>query len=778
MIFTIRMIRMIRSTSPLHPTRTPALALFAALATSSIPIDATAQDADTAAHFGFDPLEVVPVGPNAGPLLSTDLDADGLEDLLVVNNHKSRIEFLRQRPDAVPGEPEPPRRANELPEHWRFERIEIPVNFEVGAIRAVDVDGDGMLDIVAGGRPNSIHVYRQTAPGEFELLRKNRVRGLGVSRDGLLVEDLVGTDGPLEVVGLVGGQIKIWPLERNGRLAPPKDLNAGDDRIIAIFAEDFDGNGLLDLAGIAADDEAPVRIWLASRVDAKKDFGPQLRFEMPPIAEAEGVILPGRDAARLAVIERPTKRLVVHEFRVDDEEGGEPSFEVHGFTDPGERKRDVVVADLDGDDLLDVIATDRAENAVATWMQIPGRGLGGSRTSPSFAAPDAVEAGDIDGDGTAEVFVLSEEEGVVGRATVGPDGIGFPEALRLPAGDVPVAMKLVDLEDGPALAVIASKDKRFSLDLLALDGGETQVIELGRATRGPDTVLDVDADQDGRTDLLVFTADKPMMMLRAGDDGFTLVEKDDMPQFGLVSAAGAGNTGRFDIDGDGTEELLVADRNFIRGLRYDDEKGWTVVSQLNADRDAKLVSVAILGDRIVAADREGRRLLIFERAGSGWAVSDEIAIRGIDPVRIERGGFGGSSEDDDLLLVGNDAFAVVRLDGDRPRLVETGSWRPDDNRKVPHEVGLGDLNADGRLDFVSLDAGTQMADILSFSDRGRLHPMTGFTIFETKMFSGGEPREFEPRQVLVADVTGDGADDMVLVAHDRILVYPQSVVEP
>jgi hypothetical protein len=30
----------------------------------------------------------------------------------------------------------------------------------------------------------------------------------------------------------------------------------------------------------------------------------------------------------------------------------------------------------------------------------------------------------------------------------------------------------------------------------------------------------------------------------------------------------------------------------------------------------------------------------------------------------------------------------------------------------------------------------------------------------------------------VADVTGDGADDMVLVAHDRILVYPQSVIEP
>ena len=54
--------------------------------------------------------------------------------------------------------------------------------------------------------------------------------------------------------------------------------------------------------------------------------------------------------------------------------------------------------------------------------------------------------------------------------------------------------------------------------------------------------------------------------------------------------------------------------------------------------------------------------------------------------------------------------------------------------------------------------------------------MTGFTVFETKMFSGGDPREFEPRQVVIEDVTGDGAEDLILVAHDRILVYPQSVI--
>ena len=66
-----------------------------------------------------------------------------------------------------------------------------------------------------------------------------------------------------------------------------------------------------------------------------------------------------------------------------------------------------------------------------------------------------------------------------------------------------------------------------------------------------------------------------------------------------------------------------------------------------------------------------------------------------------------------------------------------------------------------------------MLDILGTSESGKLVPAQSFRIFESRLFSGGEPREFEPSQVIVADVTGDGADDVVLMCHDRILIYPQ-----
>jgi hypothetical protein len=66
-----------------------------------------------------------------------------------------------------------------------------------------------------------------------------------------------------------------------------------------------------------------------------------------------------------------------------------------------------------------------------------------------------------------------------------------------------------------------------------------------------------------------------------------------------------------------------------------------------------------------------------------------------------------------------------------------------------------------------------MCEILTISAAGRLLYATGFQVFESKIFSGGEAREYEPSDALVADVTGDGADDLVLFAHDRVLIYPQ-----
>jgi len=769
------------------PSAIPAIVIGSTVLVATTP--AFAQErAPLGEHFGFDGLDILPIGAKAGPAIATDVDGDGLIDLVVVNNRLSRLEILRQKPGASPDDPvPPPTRMNELPDHWRYERSWVPLGHEVFGLAAEDVDGDGDLELVYAGQPGSIVVLEQPEPGRFEVVERNAVRGLASLRSGFEVADLVGDEG-LEVVGVVGGRVHVWPLVDGRRLGEARVLSAGSGSVSAISVADVDGDGSLDLIGTIPEDPAPLRVWLVGDGPGGRSLGPQLRFEMPAIRRTGTVRLPGEDASRLAVLERASKRLAVYELAGDDggrgprERFGRPSLRYFGFEDPTSRRRLVGVGDVDGDGLADLVAAHIDANEIVLHRQVAGRGFERAESFPGYAELEGLAVADLDGDGRAEVLLQSEKEGVVGVSTWRDGRLTFPRPLPLTAGHVPVAVGAVALDRGVQPAVVSREGRDSVLDL----PGETLVsVPLPDLGRTPSAIRALDADGDGRRDLLLLVPDRPMTMLQAtggeGADAWRVLGSGDMGQFGLVQAAGGENTAIFDLDGDGRDELLVADRNFIRGVRYDAEagpdglSGWTVVDQVNADRsDSRLVSIAFVDDRIVAADRENNRLVVFGRDDSGsWSQSDAIDLEGFRVRSIEGGRFSGGSEED-VLIVADDGFAIVSLDGDRgPVLRETASWRPEDERSLHHDLISGDLNGDGFADLAIADAGRQRLDLATFAENGDMLHATGFPIFETKIFSAGEVREFEPHQMLAADVTGDGREDLVLLCHDRVLVYPQ-----
>lgn len=791
------------------PLARPAGWLLAAAALASTTLSARADDRELAAYFGFDGLEVVKIDNNAGPFLIADMNGDKLMDLVVANNAKSRIEVHYQKAGAKPtDEVPPPSRVNELPEHWRFRRDTVSVGHQITGLAAHDFDGDGLMDLIYAGQPGTIGFLRQSKPGTFELARKTAVKGLLPQTDAFAVVDLIG-DGHKDIAAIVGGRLSVWPLDGT-TMGEEVQLGSAGDQLVALLANDFNGDGLVDLVGIAPDHPTPVRLWLASSDNGRKGLGSQLRFEMPPIVEATAVTLPpagsASDAgAALAVIERATKRLVVYDLapsKVESSGTREAPLTVWSFADPGNRKRSVAVADIDGDGLLDLLATNRQDNALAIYRQVKDKGLQPPVNAPAYADLDSVVAGDIDGNpatvSPAEIFLLSEKEGVVGRTRSASGTTGFPQALTISAGHVPVVQSLITLDEGPRLAVVAKDGRNYVLELLGVGADAAAAadpIKLGALAKQPDAIVALDADQDGKRDILLLTADKPMIMLHRSHDkeGYDLRESKDMGQFGLVQAANDVNNAVLDIDGDGKSEFLVADRNFIRALRYEEHPpagaspGWQVVAQINADRgDAKLVSLAVLpaaGDqpaRLVASDKENSTLLLFGPKGesggakaASWRQTDALTVSGFKFGDIRVGAFSGDGVED-ILAIGDDGFAIARLAGSRLALSEIASWRSDSQRRTHHEIVVGDVNGDHHVDLVALDAGEQMADILTFSDARRLLYATGFKVFESRMFSGGEPREFEPSMGAIADLTGDGADDLVLLCHDRILLYPQS----
>lgn len=741
---------------------------------------ARAQSGDLASYFGFSGLEVLKIDRGAGPIVIADMNGDGRNDLIAVNNFKSRIEVHYQR-ERLLAEDDVPAQVNDLPPSRRFRAETVSVSHQVLALAVHDVNGDGLPDLVYAGRPDEIVFLMQTRPGVFELGRRQRVRGLQANRNGFAIRNVIGDQRP-ELLMLAEGKVRVWTMSGDV-LELQQDLAAGEP-LVGFWVEDFDGDGLVDIAAVSPEDRAPVRLWLAQAEGEYPVLGPQLRFEMPPLREFEPVRLPGRNAALMAVIERASKRVALYELdqrEVEQRGDREAAISVFSFTDPGNRQRDVAVSDVDGDGLMDLIATDTQANTLVIYRQVRGRGLQRQTPAPTYAELIAIAAGNVDDDAGSEVFVLSEREGVVGRSEFADGALGYPIALPLPDGRTPVAMNLVRLESGPVAAIIVKDGRDYFVQLSKMDGTH-ETVPIGAASRSPESILALDADADGRTDLLLLTRDRPMMMLHATDEGFKLRESKDMGQFGLVQAATSANTGVYDVDGDGREELLIADRNFVRAVHYDPNPaagvspGWQVVTQLNAsDPQSRLVALTVMGSRIVAADRENGRLVVFSESDAGgvaWRERESLSVRGFTFNDIYAGSFTGDGSDS-ILAIGDDAFAVIRLTGDRFALAEFASWRTDKQQRFQHELFTGDVNNDGFQDMISLDAGEQMLEIFTFSEAGRMLYATGFQVFESKIFSGGEPREFQPSFGTVADLTGDGANDLILLVHDRILLYPQ-----
>jgi hypothetical protein len=776
---------------------------------------------ELAAYYGFGEMEMIKLDWDIHNLLIADINGDGRNDIVVVNNRKSRIEILLQKEAVGPGKAEVTVDAqdadiNLLNPPTRFDRQSVAVSQMVYSLVCGHLSSSGMMDLAFYGEPKGLYVIYQK-PSEDRKGKPAKLNWQPAKKieidDGLLAPNMLVcadlNNGRDDLALAARDGVYVILQKEDGSLAPPVKYPTSG-RILALDVGDLNGDGLNDLVMVMDDVEYPIHVRFGL---PGGQLGPEMRFHIEKPSALEIANIDGGDRDEVLMVDAESGRLIcyklVSEKKVTGSSDDWPILFYPIESGEGDTKRDLVVGDFEGDGLQDVVVSDPGAAELIFYKQIKGMGLAGPVRFPSLADIANLSAADCDFDGKMEVGILSVKEKIIGISKFAEGRLSFPQPIEV-VGE-PVAMELADINgDGDVDCVYISKDANDVRSLRVIynvagtgkhkepdvfgETGQSEVnLKLEKLTSDPEGIRVVDVDQDGRPDVLIFVKyDKPILVRQTAKGKFEVVDSP-AAQASLIKDASLSSIAVAHVDGRPGKELLIAQKNFARSLIFTDGRKWSVVDQYNAHGTQDVISAVAAFDirqfgpanrpSILLLDGQKGRLQILKAGDDGtYRYEKELDVGkwdvGAEHLKMLYAPFSGG-DTNSILLFDGAKFALITPPSEGipvQRLEKQFEYETEIKDGAYGNLTAGDLNGHGRPDIVMVEYRHKHIEILALDQQHKPIPAMRFKIFEEKGYREdrrqGEGR-VEPRELKVADVTGNGKMDLVTVIHDRIIIYPQ-----
>jgi hypothetical protein len=230
--------------------------------------------------------------------------------------------------------------------------------------------------------------------------------------------------------------------------------------------------------------------------------------------------------------------------------------------------RGIVAGDFNGDGIPDLVVVNEVTNE---FLYLQGKGDGTflppvstSMAGATSLAPEAIVAGDFNGDGKLDIAISHPYAGVGvlgGGGTLVTvhlgDGAGhFSNGAVITTGATPTSLATGDFNgDGiPDLAVGAADDTAVWIHLGNGDGTfksptRYPITELALGT--PMDIATADVNHDGHLDIVAAAGERVTTLLGDGNGGFAALPAFDVPgEFAQIALG--------DLNGDGNIDLVVA----------------------------------------------------------------------------------------------------------------------------------------------------------------------------------------------------------------------------
>lgn len=724
------------------------------------------------APFGFEGMEVYKVSYNTiGPVVA-DFNGDGLTDFAVANNAGSpRIEIFIQKTasEHAADLKKPPAydHVNELHDDARFKKHLIPHEKSVFALAAGDLTADGRVDIAFHGSPAGVEIY--SLDGD-DWKQRQLIRGItGLKTAGSLAIADVDADGhkDLLMLGADSGNnpfVYVMRQQDDGALGTPIAYPTSlDDAHGLTFAASGSGRGAIVLHRTGSTDGIVVRFLDRGVV------GPELRLK----TESLRTVLPRWTADGLEILTVSSVSGRVYNQRVTATTGS-------GFGSPAQlfplakgAGRELAVGDLNGDGRPDLAISDPENASIDVQIQTDAYTFAAPLSSTTFAGTTNLQIGDFDGDGAAELLLVSPEEQVIGIARWADGKLGFPKALDGIKGK-PICAIVDSLGGGTAMDlayVYHEKGEWFAaIDYEFLTPKRKSVdFKIEFASENPSRLIALDLDNDGDRDIAVILPRDPFGLLLNAGDRFEPKDSKSFRGTNYLSGTKDENYGVARL-GD-RDVILVAKKNFGRALALQNGV-LEVVEQYAGGRGARIAALGAAADGIVLVDEAANELKVVARDGAEIQSIPMPAKIGLDRVLTVPL---ADPKRPDFILMGERGFVVLRADGASTELETTWTYETDVKDNVLSLPAFGDFNGDKKPDLAMIDLRQNAElehpsmEILTLGDEParRLR----FAVYEQKRLVSGGVGQLNALEA--ADVTGDKKTDLILQAHDRIIVYVQ-----
>lgn len=740
--------------------------------------------------FRLDEPEVYKITWETQSLLPWDLNGDGRTDLGLINKKEGKIELFMQ---LAPGQKAKTKKSN-AKDRWepvledsRFERAKIFTSSGANDLGIGDINGDGLADIVYTNDRDEIVAHLQGKEGDWS---QRTVTELGVeTRNGpetIWIGDL-DKDKSNDLVLMAKDKLLVFAkanLKDKPRSFPLPESAIG------LVVRDANGDGLLDLlyTNGTSDDHADIVVRLQN---AKRGFVQEQAFEIDaPTQSAQNLNWPGG----VSLVSISQGQSTIQRYTLSKAEAGaeekalrKAAFQASGYAVPGTKEAKFAVGDFNGDKRIDVAASDGPGAQIWLFLQNENSQFDEPENFPALAEISSLTAADFDGDGRSELVMASSKESQVGLSRYGEDKrLSYPATL--PIKSTPLSVTAGDLDGDAKAEIIALTEGKTTRDrmlvILHREGTEWKADEPKEVKLKAQELRIGDLNQDGKADLLLLSAADAMgALLQKSDGGFADVDASGTPGLGEKIAPSSVSFG--DFDNDGKPELLVSRNNYTRCVRIDANGKAQVVDQVNAPE----ASASVLVSHVIDLDGDNKpELLLIDAHTSKIHVMarDEKGVFRLRESQPNVGDIVGS-----LVTDGNG-------DGHSDLLLFTKThfwWRPflpggltlnetrlyvTDLKEVTQDFLLStELDGDGKDDLVAIDSEkSNIMEILLTGEGTEQEPLRSamhFKLFERDPhFRGQEGTRAQPHEMISADLNSDGKRDLIMLMHDRLLIYSQS----